>query len=122
MSVPTPRRLRHFRLLLAPLAFAPFWSDVHGTGQVARVGQTVDAIAAPSMVEDGCRLGLSIGDTLRFIGVQRTAAPSPIGALRVWSGSADQISYAETWRIDTTTIDWEGSIKVDENGKPISKP
>jgi hypothetical protein len=70
------------------------------------------------MVEDGCRLGLRIGDTLRFTGVQRNAARSPIGSLRVWSGSADQISYAETWRIDTTTFDWEGSIKVDENGKP----
>jgi len=93
-----------------PLRWPRFLLLVSGVGGISQAG-------FGTLPEDPCS-GLARGDTLRFTGVERSTSRAPMGDYRMWSDSAGRVSYAESWRIDTTTYRWDGQIRLDDRGWP----
>lgn len=63
-----------------------------------------------------CRIGVPLGETLKFAGVAEDGRPT--SRLHLWSDTGGKLSYSQTWRSDSATSLWEGSIRTDSIGVP----
>ena len=74
-------------------------------------------LGAESRVTDACGTGLTVGDTVRFVGVTRNHRPA--GAMRIWADTIDRIRYAESWRSGDASYDWDGEIDLARGATPL---
>lgn len=65
---------------------------------------------------DACGLSRAASDTTRLIGI--AGNHRRIGELRTWTDSAGRLAYSQTWRLDSVTYEWDGSVGIRSDGIP----
>jgi hypothetical protein len=72
----------------------------------------------PRAVADACGTGLTPGDTIRFVGVNRSRpGAASEGEVRIWADSANHIRYMESF-VGSAPSRWEGEIVVSADATP----